>query len=76
MTTPNPIEEIKAIRHRLGAEAGYDIQRIFADLRDAQASSDRSYVDLPPRRIATNHAMQRSGGGDVSDNGESPPADR
>ena len=76
MTTPNPIEEIKAIRHRLGADAGYDIHRIFAELRNARASSERSYVDLPPRRVAANHAMQRSGGGDVSDNGESTPADR
>lgn len=37
MTTPNPIEEIKAIRHRLGAEAGYDIHRVFAELRSAMA---------------------------------------
>ncbi len=71
MTTPNPIEEIKAIRHRLGADAGYDIHRIFAELRDARASSGRAYVDLPPRRVA---AMQRSGGGDVPDDGESTPA--
>tara|TARA_R100000365_G_C2701868_1_gene40099 strand:- start:51 stop:281 length:231 start_codon:yes stop_codon:yes gene_type:complete len=76
MTTLNPIEEIKAIRHRLGADAGYDIHRIFAELRDSQASSGRSYVDLPPRRIAANHAMQRSGGGDVDDSGESTPAAR
>jgi hypothetical protein len=76
MTTPNPIEEIKLIRHRLGAEVGYDIHRIFAELRDAQASSESSYVDLPPRRVAANHAMQRSGGEDVSDNGESTPAAR
>lgn len=76
MTAPNPIEEIKAIRHRLGADAGYDIHRIFAELRDARASSERSYVDLPPRRVAANHAMQRSGGGDVADNGESTPAAR
>jgi hypothetical protein len=76
MTTPNPIEEIKAIRHQLGADAGYDIHRIFAELRDTQTSSGRSYVDLPPRRVAANHAMQRSGGEDVSENGESTPAAR
>jgi len=76
MTTPNPIEEIKAIRHRLGADAGYDIHRVFAELRDARASSGRAYVDLPPRRVAANQAMQRSGGGDVSDDGELTPAAR
>lgn len=76
MTTPNPIEEIKAIRHRLGADAGYDIHRIFAELRDSHACSKRSYVDLPPRRTAANQAMQRSSGGDVSENGDSTPAAR
>lgn len=76
MTTPNPIEEIKAIRHRLGADAGFDIHRIFAELRNVRSSSERSYVDLPPRRVAANHAMQRRVGGDVSDGGESTPAAR
>lgn len=76
MTIPNPIEEIKAIRHRLGADAGYDIHRVFAELRDARESSGRSYVDLPPRRIATNQAMQRSGGSDVPHDGESTSAAR
>ena len=76
MTTLNPVEEIKAIRHQLGADAGFDIHRIFADLRDAQACSNRLYVDLPPRRPSANQAMQRSGGGDVSDNAESNPAAR
>jgi hypothetical protein len=76
MMTPNPIEEIKRIRHQLGAEAGYDIHRVFADLRAAKASSDRVYVDLPPRDVAANHAMQRSGGGDVSASGDSTPAAR
>lgn len=50
MTTPNPIEEIKATPHQLGADAAFDIHRIFADLRNVQACSSRSYVDLPPRR--------------------------
>ena len=76
MTTPDPIEEIKAIRHRLGADAGYDIHRVFAELRKTRSCSERSYVDLPPRRISANQAMQRSGGGDVSENGESTPAAR
>ena len=61
MTTPNPIEEIKAIRHQLGADAGYDIHRIFAELRDTQISSGRSYIDLPPRRVAANHANRDRG---------------
>jgi len=75
MTTPNPIEEIKAIRHQMGADAGYDIHRIFAELRKAQDSSKRSYIDLPPRRVAAK-AMQLNGGGEVAGGDESTPAAR
>ncbi len=57
---PNPIEEIKEIRHQLGADAGFDIHRIFADLRASQASSGRSYVQHSPRRVTDKNAMHRS----------------
>ena len=74
--TPNPIDEIKRIRHQLGADAGFDIHRVFAELRELHAGSGRSYVDHPPRRVADNHAMHRSGGGELLDNGESTAAAR
>lgn len=73
---PDPTEEIKAIRHRLGAEFDYDLDRIFADIQRRQSESGRAYVTRPSRRIANNKAMQRSGVGDVSDNAESTPAAR
>ncbi|HAC92280.1 MAG TPA: hypothetical protein DCF63_16875 [Planctomycetaceae bacterium] len=73
---PDPTEEIKAIRHRLGAEFDYDLDRIFADIQRRQAESGRTYVTRPSRRIANNKAMQLSGGGDASDNAESTPAAR
>lgn len=73
---PDPTEEIKAIRHRLGAEFDYDLDRIFADIQRRQAESGRTYVTRPSRRIANNKVMQRSGGGDASDNAESTPASR
>ncbi len=73
---PDPTEEIKAIRHRLGAEFDYDLDRIFADIQRRQSESGRTYVTRPSRRIANNKAMQRNGGGDVSDNAESTPAAR
>ncbi|MDP1561088.1 MAG: hypothetical protein Q8M16_06800 [Pirellulaceae bacterium] len=76
MMIPDPTEEIKAIRHRLGAEFDYDLDRIFADIQRRQSESGRTYVTRPSRRIANNQAMQRSGGGDVSDNAESTPAAR
>ncbi|MFM7973798.1 MAG: hypothetical protein ACKO8U_01930 [Pirellula sp.] len=67
---------MKAIRHRLGAEFDYDLDRIFADIQRRQAESGRTYVTRPSRRISSNKAMQQSGGSDVSDNAESTPAAR
>lgn len=51
MTTLNPIDEIKRIRHQLGADVDYDVRRVFAELRELQATSSRSYVQHPPRRV-------------------------
>ena len=61
MMASNPIEEIKQIRHQLGADADFDIHRIFAELRSSQSSSGRSYVHGTPRRIADNNALHQSG---------------
>ena len=42
----NPIEEIKEIRHQLGADVDYDISRVFDQLRDQQNHSDRTYLPV------------------------------
>lgn len=55
--TQNPIEEMKQIRHQLGAEAGFDVHRIFQQLRDQQAVSNRTYSSKPQPRIADIKAM-------------------
>ena len=46
---PDPTEEIKAIRHRLGAEMDFDLDRIIADIQQRQRTSGRIYVRLPKR---------------------------
>jgi len=46
---PDPTEEIKAIRHRLGAELDYDLDRIVDDTRRGQEESGRAYIRLPKR---------------------------
>ena len=78
MTIPDPTAEIKAIRHRLGAAFDYDLDRIFADIQRRQAESGLSYVTMPPRKLADNNAMHRSGKAAVSqvDNQMLPPGDR
>ncbi|TWU37445.1 hypothetical protein [Novipirellula artificiosorum] len=66
----NPItQQIRDARHRLAAKFDNDLDRIVDDLQRQQSESGRHYVDRSKQ--ATNHAMQRSGGGDVADSGES-----
>lgn len=76
---PNPItNEIREIRQRLAAQFDNDVKRIGNDLRRREAVSGRKVVRLPSRQPAgtTNHAMQRSVGGDVSGDGDTTPAAR
>jgi hypothetical protein len=71
----NPItQQIRDTRHRLAAKFDNDLDQIVDDLQRQQRESGRQYVDRSKQ--ATNHAMQRSGGGHVSGDGESDPAAR
>ena len=74
--TPDPTTEIKRIRHQLGADDDFDLNRIFARLRKTRATSGRTYVSGVPRKPADNHTMHRSGVGERFDNGESTAAAR
>jgi hypothetical protein len=72
-TTTDPvIEEIHRVRREISDRFGGDLRAIVEDARKRQAASGRP-MWLPD---ATNQAMQRSGGGDVSDDSESNPAAR
>lgn len=71
----NPItQQIREARHRLASKFDNDLDRIVDDLQRQQRESGRHVVDRS--KDATNHAMQRSGGGNVSSNGDSSPAAR
>jgi hypothetical protein len=72
---PDPTAEIKRIRHQLGADDDFNLDRIFDRIRRLQTDSGRKCIRRPSRKPA-NHAMQRSGGGDVSTSGQSTPAAR
>ena len=58
----DPTEEIKAIRHRLGAEMDFDLDRIVADAQRRQRESGRTYVRLPKRepRVTSKSLTSRS----------------
>ena len=71
-TTETPIEEIHRTRREISDRFGGDIAAIAADAdRRAQASGRPIW-----QGAATKQSMQRSGGGDVSDNAKSTPAAR
>jgi hypothetical protein len=59
---PDPTDEIKAARHRLGAELDFDLHRIIEDTRKRQRESGRPYIRLPKRdpRI-TYEGLDRAG---------------
>lgn len=65
MKTPDPTEEIKAVRHRLGEKFDFDLDRIYADIEKRQESSGRQYLTLPSRRIARQKSSPASGGVEV-----------
>ena len=65
---PDPTDEIKAARHRLGAELDFDLHRIIEDTRKRQRESGRPYIRLPKRDPRTTIRCTR-GGGDVLANG-------
>ncbi len=44
------VAEVRAIRDKLAAECGYDVEEIFRRIRKRQAESGLEYVSLPPRR--------------------------
>ncbi len=49
----NPItEEIREIRHRLAAQFGNDLDRIFADIQRKEQESGRVVVDRRDERLA------------------------
>ena len=51
-TTNDPIvAEIRAARDKHAAQFGYDLKKIFRNLRVQQQSSGRKYVQYPARRV-------------------------
>ncbi len=46
------VAEVRAIRDKLAAECGYDVEEIFRRIRKRQAESGLEYVSFPPRRAA------------------------
>ena len=79
---PDPTDEIRAIKHKLAAECGNDIQRIVEDARRRQRKSGRLSVAVPlsqpTAKSTTNNTLPPSG--EASQiavvNLSSPPSER
>ncbi|REJ91053.1 MAG: hypothetical protein DWQ34_16135 [Planctomycetota bacterium] len=62
------------IRHRLGAEVGFDVRRIFADLREQQRTSRRTYLDAPELNDSGHKPLNRGRSSENRDMRESTAA--
>ena len=61
------ITEVRAIRDEYAARFGYDVGKIFRDLRDRQNASGRKYVRYPARRPSID--LNGSRGNDAGETG-------
>ena len=53
MSSDPILDEVRAIRNRLAAQCGYDVDEIFRRIRKRQVESGRNYVRYPARRVTT-----------------------
>ena len=53
-------EEIRNIRDELAARFDNDVSRIFADVREREATDGRTYVTLPKRPARTQMGEQKA----------------
>ena len=49
-------DELRAVRDAHAARCGYDVEKIFRDIRATQQASGREYVRLPARRVRSDAA--------------------
>ncbi len=62
MTDDPIVAETRAIRDKLAAECGYDVEEIVRRIRQRQAESGREYVSYPPGRVASREDAAGPGG--------------
>ena len=46
------VAEVRRIRHEHAARFRYDLELIVKDLKAQEQASGRTYINLPPRRLA------------------------
>jgi len=64
MTRDAIVDEVRAIRDEIANAYGYDINAIFAALRQMDATGRGHHVSLAPRKTSDQSAANISGAGD------------
>ena len=64
---PDPTTEIQRIKHELGAEVNFDLDRMFARLRERQEASGRVYVRRAGRTPVRHTPTRRSSAVEAAD---------
>ena len=74
---PDPTAEIKRIRHQLGADDGFDLDRVYTRIQRLQDESGRVFIRRPARKPMAKDAMHPSGSAkqSVVENLSSAPGD-
>lgn len=52
------VDEVRAVRQAHAAAHGFDLVRIFEDLRRRQQASGREFVSLPPKPLRLDHGAE------------------
>lgn len=60
------VAEVRAIRDAHAARFNYDLKAIFADIKLSEATSGRTYVSFPPKRISPVTKRARADSGTLS----------
>ena len=53
MSSDPIVDEVRAIRNRLAAQCGHDVDEIFRRIRRRQVASGLKYVRYPARKVTT-----------------------
>lgn len=64
------VAEVCAVRDKLAAECGYDVDEIFRRIRKREAESGLEYVSYSPRRVARGQEAAEPPSGDGAQRGD------
>ena len=58
VTTDPIVAEVRRVRDEHAAKLGYDLKKIFRDIKERQKASDRTFVTFPSRRASPDQSAK------------------